>query len=206
MNFSHMIKKILNIGIIIALTHNVFAQSYAPEPGQLGTTAIHKDSALIVSWATTVEVNRGYLDIENKSSGLVNFGTSEEAIGKAQGNSVDVVSLGDSGVAILTFDRPITNGPGPDFAVFENGFSDHFMELAFVEVSSDGVLYERFPSVSEIPNDIQLGPFELSNCAYIHNLAGKYRQGYGTPFDLDDLLNTGLDLNRITHVKIIDEH
>ena len=39
----------------------------------------------------------------------------------------------------------------------------------------------------------------------IHNLAGKYQGGYGTPFDLDDLKDQeGLDVNRITHVKIID--
>ena len=36
--------------------------------------------------------------------------------------------VGDGGSAILTFDTPIANGPGFDFAVFENGFSDTFLE------------------------------------------------------------------------------
>ena len=39
----------------------------------------------------------------------------------------------------------------------------------------------------------------------INNLAGKYRVGYGTPFDLDELHDsTGLDLNHITHVRLVD--
>jgi len=51
-----------------------------------------------------------------------------------------IVSLGDSGVADVTFAGAIYNGPGADFAVFENGFlnatndSLAFLELAFVEV------------------------------------------------------------------------
>ena len=39
----------------------------------------------------------------------------------------------------------------------------------------------------------------------INNLAGKYRAGYGTPFDLEELAGTpGLDVNNITHVRIVD--
>jgi hypothetical protein len=39
----------------------------------------------------------------------------------------------------------------------------------------------------------------------IHNLAGKYRMGYGTPFDLADLNDsTGIDLHHITHIRVSD--
>ena len=43
----------------------------------------------------------------------------------------------------------------------------------------------------------------------VTGLAGKYRRGFGTPFDLEQLTITlsnlnNLDLNRISHVKIID--
>ena len=55
-----------------------------------------------------------------------------EALGKADDAPV---SLGDGGYAVVTFDKPITNGPGYDFAVFENGLNDSFLELAFVVVS-----------------------------------------------------------------------
>jgi hypothetical protein len=45
----------------------------------------------------------------------------------------------------------------------------------------------------------------MSDCRYFNNLAGKYRVGYGTPFDLEELSGeNGLDLNSITHVKIVD--
>jgi hypothetical protein len=182
-----------------------FSQSFAPAPGNIGSTAIYKDSSIFVSWANGIELQRGYLDISNKSLGFASFGEAENALFQSEGNSVDVVSLGDSGIAILSFENPITNGEGYDFAVFENGFADNYVEYAFVEVSSDGVNFVRFPNYSETPSEIQMGNFEFSDCRYVHNLAGKYRQGYGTPFDLEDLKDSfNLDINSITHVKIID--
>ena len=143
------------------------------------------------------------MDIQNKNLGLVSFGIENDALGMADGTQV--VSLGDSGVAVLTFDVPIRNGLGPDFAVFENGFTDGYMEFAFVEVSSDGLNFVRFPATSEIQTDTQRDNFSIVDCRYVHNLAGKYRANYGTPFDLDDLLgNPMLDMESITHVKLID--
>ena len=39
----------------------------------------------------------------------------------------------------------------------------------------------------------------------VNNLAGKYRQGFGTPFDLEELKDSvGLDINAISHIKLID--
>jgi hypothetical protein len=186
------------------------AQSYAPPAGQPGSTAIHMESSLITSWATGVTVERGYVFIEDTTfiangSNRASFGDPLNALGPATGNSADVVSLGDSGVAVLTFDAPIMNGPGFDFAVFENSFSDDYLEFAFVEVSSDGNKFVRFPNHSEVQTQIQVHGFGLTDTRRIHNLAGKYRGGYGTPFDLEDLKDAaGIDLNAITHVKIID--
>jgi len=76
------------------------------------------------------------------------FGDESEALGVAEGNSVDVLSLGDMGQATLTFDVEIEDGEGWDFAVFENSLDDTFLELAFVEVSSDGEDFYLFPAVS----------------------------------------------------------
>ena len=43
------------------------------------------------------------------------------------------------------------------------------------------------------------------NATDIRNLAGKYRAQYGTPFDLEEMVGiTNLNVNSITHVKIID--
>src|SRR5690554_1331272 len=107
------------------------AQSYAPAVNQSGTTALKSDSSAFISWATGIEVTRGFINIsdttiELNGSNKVSAGEPENAIGSSNGMTV---SLGDSGIAILTFDFPITNGPGFDFAVFENSFTHTFLEL-----------------------------------------------------------------------------
>lgn len=191
--------------ISLVVSNKVQAQSFAPAPGNIGSTAIHKDSSIILAWASGIDLQRGYLNISDKNLGLASFGLAEGALFQAEGNSFDVVSFGDSGVAILTFDLPISNGNGFDFAVFENGFADNYVEYAFVEVSSDGIHFVRFPSSSETPTAVQMSSFEYSDCRFVNNLAGKYRQGFGTPFDLEELRDSAnLDLNYVTHIKIID--
>ncbi len=62
--------------------------------------------------------------------------------------SLDVCTLGVGGSLTLGFDVVITNGPGADFSVFENGFvfsGATFSEVAYVEVSSNGTDFARFP-------------------------------------------------------------
>ena len=173
-------------------------------PGFTGTTALYKDSSAFINWATTCVVTRGYQDIASPSGGYASVGNDTNGTKKANVNPV--VSLGDGGIAILTFQSPITNGAGFDFAVFENAFNDAFLELAFVEVSSDGINYFRFPASSNTQTLTQIGPFD-NTCdgTKLNNLAGKYRASYGTPFDLQELASQiGLNINAITHVKIID--
>ena len=159
-------------------------------------------------WAVDCNVIRGYVDITDPSQGYASYGSDTDATGKAEGTSYDVVSLGDGGVATLTFDSSIyiTNGEGYDFAVFENGFNSTFLELGFVEVSSDGVNFFQFDPVSLTPTNTQIGGFGTLDATNIHNLAGKHMQGYGTPFDLEELkdVNELLDVNSVTHIRIID--
>ncbi|MFN2394257.1 MAG: T9SS type A sorting domain-containing protein [Bacteroidales bacterium] len=183
---------------------------FAPAAGEEGTTALHMDSSAFVSWATEIAVVRGYINIADTTvyidgNNRATFGEPQNVLGKATGNSNDVISLGDGGMATLQFDRPIINGPGPDFAVFENGFGDNFLELAFVAISTDGENFVRFPSYSYTQTETQVESFGILDPAFIHNFAGKYRAGYGTPFDLDDLIDsTGIDFNDIRYVRIID--
>ena len=133
------------------------------------------------------------------------YGTENDGIGAATEATGDVVSLGDYGIAVLTFDIPIQNGDGYDFAVFENSLNNTFLEMAFVEVSSDGVNYFRFPCVSNSPTDVQVDNGGSVDPTLVHNLAGKYRAGWGTPFDLEELAGTeGLDVNNITHIRLVD--
>lgn len=152
-------------------------------------------------------VDRGYLniadpDFEINGNNRASYGNPEDAVGMPNNR---VVSLGDGGVAIATFETPITNGPGYDFAVFENSFNDTYLELAFVEVSSNGIDYFRFPSHSLTQTEAQVGGFGELDPTHLNNLAGKYRSLFGTPFDLDEIEdNPLLNKNHITHVKIID--
>ncbi|MDR1146102.1 MAG: PEP-CTERM sorting domain-containing protein [Verrucomicrobiales bacterium] len=143
------------------------------------------------------------------------------------------------GSITLSFDYAITNGSGADFAVFENGFASlydipatggvaggMFSELAYVEVSTDGIIFARFPSIylntaenlnitfapspkydnwgDIIPGTDNLPPeptnynYGSQDPAYIYNIAGKHgnsvgagydNASWGTPFDLDTLID-----------------
>ena len=201
-------RKTLSIFLVIVPLLSV--AQYAPPAGQDGTTAMHADSSAFVAWATGCVVERGPMSIDNPDAGVANFGTDADGIG-APGGTMTVVSLGDGGKAVMTFDSPIYNGPGPDFAVFENGFANaqdpsmYFLELAFVEVSSDGVNYFRFPAYFDAPQEPQLGGMGCISPSQIHNLASKYEAMYGTPFDLDEVPdNALLNKDRITHVRLVD--
>ncbi|MEA1948906.1 MAG: CFI-box-CTERM domain-containing protein [Thermodesulfobacteriota bacterium] len=201
-----MLKPIVKLGnlfvALLLLPAIGFAGPYAPAAGQPGTTAISMDSNVFEAWAT------GYVNYLVGYEVDSTWRTPEKALGPAVGNSYDIVSLGRGGMITLTFDRPIKNGAGWDFAVFENSFSDTFLELAYVEVSSDNISFVRFDNDSLTANPVGgFGAVEPSN---IDGFAGKYRQGYGTPFDMSDLatkdevLSGLVKLNAITHVRIVD--
>lgn len=173
------------------------AGPYAPAAGKTGSTAVSKNSTDIVRWAT------GYSDYLPGATVDAAWKTPEKALGAAVGDAFDIVSLGDKGSITLSFGGSIRNGAGWDFAVFENSFSDTFLELAYVEVSSNGTDFFRFNSVSYTASAV--GGFGSIDPTNINNLAGKYRQGYGTPFDLNELAGiANLDINRVQYVRLID--
>ena len=183
---------------------------FAPAQDKPGTTAMHADSSAFVAWATGCTVERGPMRIDKPENGWASFGADSMAWGMP-GGTYDVVSLGDGGTATVTFASPIYNGPGPDFAVFENGFANALnpdtwaLELGFVEVSSDGENFFRFPAVTYVQTETQLGNAGSIDPAQLHNFASKYGAFYGTPFDLDEVEdNALLDKNHVTHVRIVD--
>lgn len=178
------------------------ADSFAPPACREGSTAIYMDDPAFVGWAT------GYGNYEPGTHLDAAWQTPEQAVGKASGTSYNVVSLGRGGQITLTFDPVIQNGEGWDFAVFENAFNDYHLELACVEVSSNGIDFVRFDSVSLTPGPVS--GYGTVDATLIDGLAGKYRQGFGTPFDLSDLaekdaVQSGVvDLDRVTHIRLID--
>ena len=143
--------------------------------------------------------------------------------------STDVLSLGLHGDVTVGFSTTIVNGPGVDFTVFENGFefpaNFMFTELAFVEVSTDGLNFARFPNIYQGPQ----GPFgSFTTFAYgssanlvgglpvIANPATNTISPFnpvfsgGDSFDLSDLtmdpmvLAGTVDLNSINFVRLVD--
>ncbi|MHC4332119.1 MAG: hypothetical protein ACYSWW_28840 [Planctomycetota bacterium] len=142
------------------------------------------------------------------------------ALGPATGSNMDIVSLGHlnqeqiaqgmaPGRITLYFGEAIRQGRGYDFVVFENGFvsssdwgggslaGQMFAELAYVEVSSNGTDFVRFPAVSLTPEVVGRHPNANGICT-------------GTPFDLQEIADdpdvaSGLvDVNDIKYVRIVD--
>lgn len=182
----------------------LFPQPFDPPAGMPGSLAIPADDPEVKCWASlVVEQQRGLRNLADPSAGLASAGLAENSLGPALKNGV--VSLGDGGYLTLGFPALICDKDGPDLAVFENGFSDSFLELATVEVSSNGVDFFTFPSVSETPDALQKGPFDTLQAVHLYNLAGKYRAGFGTGFDLAELEGRpGLDIRSIRFVRVRD--
>lgn len=181
-----------SIFILCGLLVSTFVMAqYNGETKGKDPKAISKEDASIISWAKGIELNR-------KSN--VTYGRYYDAIGKADTTNLVCVSLGNGGIAVATFDRPIINGNGFDFVVFENAFDTTFMELAFVEVSSDGEHFFRFPSISTATS----AKVTQTSSRY-YNLAGRHLYKYGEAFDLSELEeNAMLDKNNIRFVRLVD--
>ncbi len=178
--------------------------TYAPAPPDTTTTAVAYDDPRIVAWATGVD---SYLPGPGVTE--TQFMMPSQALGPAGTSTLAVVTLGNGGSMTLTFDAPITDGDGWDFAVYENGFAgDVFLELGFVEVSSDGTHFARFDSAFQ--STVTPSANASGSAAQIGGLAGTYTVGDGTPFDLTALRNSPLvkggtvDLTAIKYVRIVD--
>ncbi|MCK5689716.1 hypothetical protein KAI87_10625, partial [Myxococcota bacterium] len=188
----------------VAFSHQYqIVETYEPAAEVKGSGAIANDDPRILRWATAwVE------PVEWGPEASEMWRKPEQTLGYAEGSSVTVASLGQGGSIILSFDSLIADGPGPDFAVFENAYADTFIELAFVEVSSDGENFLRFDSayLGTEPMD----SYDHQETELIGALAGKYRAGFGTPFDLSLLrtkqavLDGSVDLLAIRYVRVVD--
>jgi hypothetical protein len=195
--------------ILLAMAGIAQAGPFPPAAGVPGSDAVPRTHPSLAVWADGIHVERGPVDLAVPDGAPANYGLETDALGPADADAdlletFPVVSLGDGGSATLTFPRPIADGPGHDLAVFENSFTDSFLELAFVEVSSDGRHFARFPAVSLTPLAAQVGSFAGIDPTDLHNLAGKHRAGFGTPFDLAEIRDPSVNTAAITHVRIVD--
>jgi hypothetical protein len=201
---------------VVASGVSAVAGPYSPDGDQPGSNGVAANDPSIVEWASTVDsITRGPTDIAIPNSALASYGTPSNALGPSDATQTDpygVVSLGDGGSITLSFAQPITNGAGADFAVYENGFpqagvpNSYFLELATVAVSSNGVNFFTFPAISLTQTATQVPGYGTLDPTNLYNLAGSEIAGYGTPFNLDDLIGVSslLNINDITEVRITD--
>ncbi len=147
-------------------------------------------------------------------------------LGPVTGDHFHIAALGDlsatqitdavpPGSITLYFTDPIRDLTGADFAVFENAFLSQnstggagiggvFAELAYVEVSTDGFTFHRFPATSLTPSAV--GGYGSIDPTGVRNLAGKHVNAggfsWGTPFDLAEL--PSLDPAGIHFIRLVD--
>lgn len=191
------------VALVVVLSSPVMAQ--IADTGQQNAQVL-RGNGQIFGWANeVVDFVRGPQDYADPSGPLASFGLPTDCLGE----NGSAVSLGDGGSITLGFPASIENGPGPDFIVFENAFAfggTVFAELAFVEVSTDGVNFVRMPAISRI--DRELGAFDGISADETYNLAGNFVGGTG--FDLDDILQSpavlagDVDPDFINYVRVVD--
>lgn len=182
---------------------------------------IARSSSAIVQWENAVV---SYAPAPGVSASFSNPATGLASLGDLYNPSsppstttpFGVIGTAAPGSITLTFGRAIYDGNGADFAVFENGFAygpagSLFAELAYVEVSSDGVNFARFASISlNTAPTAGSGAFAGYDMTNVYNLAGKHAATWGTPFDLfqlaaDPLVTGGLlDLAAVHFVRLVD--
>lgn len=147
----------------------------------------------------------------------------------APGGATSVHSLGIGGDLTLAFTPPIVDRPGADLIVGENPFRlasawwQSFAEVAFVEVSSNGVDFVRFPA-RYFGAPVSPGSFGTVPVGAYQNLAGQTPvladapgvdardvvEAGGDAFDLGDLaalpqvVNGTVDLQAIGYVRLVD--
>lgn len=180
-----------------------------PGSGDVVYPGVKHSDGVIVAWATGHEDYLVGTDDDDTSKEVgTEWQNTDNALGPAGTDPLAVVSLGRGGSITLTFDKPIVNGPGADFVVFENGIDygsgTYFLELARVEVKdTDGTDPFKAFSVDVDPamaSAGQIGAYEGMNPdLIISGLASSTILGYGTPFDLEDV-----GLEQATRVKLID--
>ncbi len=190
--------------------------------------------ALVLASATTTRAQyASFVAAFNQGPGTGIF-TTANILGGPTGQgfnsgSLDILTLGQGGSVTLGFSSPIRDGRGVDFTVFENGFEFPtqwvFSEVAYVEVSTNGVDFVRFPSRFQGPNT-PLSLFQTLPMGSYAGLAGSLpvvanvMTGFvdplnpvysgGDAFDLEDLaaepaVLAGLvDLQNVNFVRLVD--
>lgn len=198
--------------------------------GPYAHTAVAADDPAIVAWATAASLAAG--PHGGSTDDAASIGPADGAVTSLGEIAVSEVGSVVPGEIVTSFGNSLFNGSGDDFVIFENAFEFGddpgfwFAELAFVEVSTNGVDYARFPATSLTtegagdPSTDLITPFGRAfagvGITNINGLAGFDGPASfggaprGTPFDLEDLASTtavsggDVDLSEINYIKLID--
>ncbi len=225
------------------MKRNVFTRCFAlfalalstPNISQAGIYSGHSDTAHSIDPAIVIDDPRfaewaNLIDASRTIFGPRGSTTIDQTGGVNSLGDLDAADIAagvNPGFLTVTFPSGIRNGAGFDFVIFENGFSFFddggtpedesqflFAELAYVEVSSNGIDFARFESTATNLESELYTPFGRSfaglDPSNVHNLAGKHAGGFGTPFDLDSLTadplvtSGALSLDDIQYVRLVD--
>jgi hypothetical protein len=202
---------------------------HVPDPANPPATILNPE---LRAWGATVENYNpapGLIPLHSdatKALGPIGSSPDGQTVSLGDLDAAQIAAGGVPGSITIGFAAPFRNQAGWDVAVFENAFrffppndDKSFAELGYVEVSSDGLHFARFPSVSlttpgtlYVP-DFGTGPlrdFAGIDPTDVYNLAGAADALVGEPFDLADLsthpfvVSGDLDLQAVRFVRLID--
>lgn len=192
------------LGIVFVVLTGCSSAGVNPEIYTHGDP-IPADSTAVLRWVTDLGPG-GYTPGEDATAY-----TDPGVLGEATSSSTDVVVLGRGGSITLDLGSPVADGDGAELAVWENGFyygGGLFAELAYVEASSDGTAFARFPVVCTAVSTVgSAGSIDTTDYA---GFAGLYPAGTGTAFDLaelsaePDVVDGTVDLSAVRYVRIVD--
>jgi hypothetical protein len=180
----------------------------SPE-GQAATLAASHAGAIIGrgdprigGWATD------WLDYTPGESVDTAWQEPRRSLGASTSDGYDVLPLGEGGTVTLPTPWPLHDADGPELAVFENANPAAFVELAFVEVSSDGHHFARFDTLTLVAEPVHAyGTMDPTRLA---GFAGAAPLGSGVAFDLAALRDHPLvrggfvDLDAVRFVRVVD--
>ena len=185
-------RKLLLFSFLITIAN---AGDFDPAAGQPGSLAIPLDDSRIRSWANGIHDYQPGDDVDEV------WQTPQNALGPASGDPFDILCLGRGGSITFSWAAPLFNGPGPDIAIFENSFSDRFLELAHVEVSSDGENCERS---ADQPNSVTRREFRDHRTHQCQRPAGSTGNVWDW-FNFADLpQHPHVDRDAIRFIRIVD--
>jgi hypothetical protein len=163
---------------------------------------VTRDDPRIVAWALD------WLDYTPGGSVDPAWQDPRRALGPSTSDAYDVLPLGEGGTVTLPTPFPLHDGPGPELAVFENANPAAFVELAFVEVSSDGRHFARFDALTLVADPVHgYGTMDPTRLA---GFGGAAPLGSGVAFDLAGLrdhpnVRAGhVDLDAIRFLRLVD--